>query len=182
MRWMIRLAALGCFVFLVLQFVRPELMNPPVTAEIQAPPEVKAILKNSCYSCHSNETTLPWFDQVVPAYWLVHHDVNEAREHLNFSEIGKLPPAVQRATLFEAITRLPWYRITRAEARLLDRFAGRIVSAFSDPLTLVELGCDMFIEVGPKRALTGMMRELAPGTAAVAVATPAAVSELSVSS
>src|SRR5450759_2499153 len=47
---------------------------------------------------------------------------------------------------------------------------------------LVGLGCDMFIEVGPKRALTGMMRELAPGTAAVAVATPAAVSELSVSS
>jgi [acyl-carrier-protein] S-malonyltransferase len=46
--------------------------------------------------------------------------------------------------------------------------------------SLVELGCDMFVEVGPKRALTGMMRELAPGAAAVAVATPAAVSELSV--
>jgi [acyl-carrier-protein] S-malonyltransferase len=48
--------------------------------------------------------------------------------------------------------------------------------------SLVGLGCEMFIEVGPKRALTGMMRELAPGAAAVAVATPAAVSELSVSS
>jgi [acyl-carrier-protein] S-malonyltransferase len=48
--------------------------------------------------------------------------------------------------------------------------------------SLVELGCDMFVEVGPKRALTGMMRELAPGAAAVAVATPAAVSELSVPS
>jgi [acyl-carrier-protein] S-malonyltransferase len=48
--------------------------------------------------------------------------------------------------------------------------------------SLVGLGCEMFIEVGPKRALTGMMRELAPGAAAVAVATPGAVSELSVSS
>jgi [acyl-carrier-protein] S-malonyltransferase len=48
--------------------------------------------------------------------------------------------------------------------------------------SLVELGCDMFVEVGPKRALTGMMRELAPGAAAVAVATPAAVSELSIAS
>src|SRR5487761_1878299 len=48
--------------------------------------------------------------------------------------------------------------------------------------SLVDLGCDMFIEVGPKRALTGMMRELAPGVAAVAVATPAAVTELSVAS
>jgi [acyl-carrier-protein] S-malonyltransferase len=44
--------------------------------------------------------------------------------------------------------------------------------------TLVEMGCTSFIEVGPKRALTGMMRELAPGKAAVAVGTPSAVEEL----
>ena len=43
---------------------------------------------------------------------------------------------------------------------------------------LVEVGCDTFIEVGPKRALTGMMRELAPGKLAVAVGTPAASAEL----
>jgi [acyl-carrier-protein] S-malonyltransferase len=36
---------------------------------------------------------------------------------------------------------------------------------------LVENGCDVFIEVGPKRALTGMMRELAPGKTALAVGT-----------
>jgi [acyl-carrier-protein] S-malonyltransferase len=44
--------------------------------------------------------------------------------------------------------------------------------------TLVEMGCTSFIEVGPKRALTGMMRELAPGKTAVAVGTPSAVEEL----
>lgn len=48
--------------------------------------------------------------------------------------------------------------------------------------SLVDLGCDMFVEVGPKRALTGMMRELAPAAAALAVATPAAVTELSIAS
>jgi [acyl-carrier-protein] S-malonyltransferase len=46
---------------------------------------------------------------------------------------------------------------------------------------LVELGFDTFIEVGPKRALTGMMRELAPGATAVAVGTPAACAELVIS-
>ncbi|HEV2415678.1 MAG TPA: ACP S-malonyltransferase [Candidatus Dormibacteraeota bacterium] len=46
--------------------------------------------------------------------------------------------------------------------------------------SLVELGCDTFIEVGPKRALTGMMRELTPGKTAVAVATPTAVAELAI--
>jgi len=45
--------------------------------------------------------------------------------------------------------------------------------------SLVEMGCDTFLEVGPRRALTGMMRELAPGKTAQAVGTPAAVQELS---
>lgn len=44
--------------------------------------------------------------------------------------------------------------------------------------SLVEMGCDTFIEVGPKRALTGMMRELAPDCLAVAAGTPAAIREL----
>ena len=42
---------------------------------------------------------------------------------------------------------------------------------------LLDAGCDTFVEVGPKRALTGMMKELAPGRKAVGVATPAAISE-----
>ena len=45
---------------------------------------------------------------------------------------------------------------------------------------LVGLGCDTFLEVGPKRALTGMMRELAPQTKAGAVGTPTAVQEVAV--
>lgn len=43
--------------------------------------------------------------------------------------------------LFEAISRLPWYRITRAEGRLLSRWAAQVVAPLTDPLTLVELGC-----------------------------------------
>ena len=43
---------------------------------------------------------------------------------------------------------------------------------------LIELGCDTFLEVGPKRALTGMMRELAFGKTALAVGSPSAVQEV----
>jgi hypothetical protein len=59
------LPALGIalMIFVGLQFMRPKLSDPPVTAEIVAPPEVKAIFKHSCYSCHSNEIKLPWFDR-----------------------------------------------------------------------------------------------------------------------
>jgi [acyl-carrier-protein] S-malonyltransferase len=48
--------------------------------------------------------------------------------------------------------------------------------------SLVEMGCDTFVEVGPKRALTGMMRELAPGRTALAAGTPQAVAELAIPS
>ena len=103
----LRWTAGGLFVaFLAIQFIRPQLTNPPVTAELQTSPEVKEILKTSCYSCHSNETKLPWFDQIAPAYWIVVKDVNDGRKQLNFSEIGRLPAAQQRGILFEAVSNI----------------------------------------------------------------------------
>jgi len=45
------------------------------------------------------------------------------------------------SSLFEAICRLPWYRITRAENRLLSSHGREIVAALgSEPSTIVELG------------------------------------------
>ncbi len=113
--------------FLGMQFLRPELTNPPVKADLQAPPEVKQILRNSCYNCHSNETRLPWYDKVVPAYWIVTSDVTTARQHLNFSELGSLPPAAQKAKLYEAVNQiqlgampLPAYTKVHPEATVTE--------------------------------------------------------------
>jgi hypothetical protein len=117
-RTILRILIVIPVVFVGLQFVRPSLTNPPVTADLQAPAEVKQILRNSCYNCHSNETRVPWFDEIVPAYWLVASDVKEARSHLNFSTLGAAPPEKQRAILFEAVNQiqlgampLPSYRM-----------------------------------------------------------------------
>ena len=43
------------------------------------------------------------------------------------------------SALFEAICRLPWYEVTRAEQRLLERYAVAI-GALADPRLIVELG------------------------------------------
>ena len=102
----LRFCGIGLLLFAGLQFVRPELRNPPVSAEIQAPAEVKAIFKNSCYNCHSNETELAWFDRIVPAYWIVSRDVRRARAHLNFSEIGALSEEQQKLALFDAFNQI----------------------------------------------------------------------------
>ena len=101
-----RIVGFLAIIFVLLQLVRPKLPNSPVAAELQAPDDVKQILRTACYNCHSNETALSWFDYPVPAYWLVVHDVREGRKHLNFSEIGKLPLGQQRAALFESISQI----------------------------------------------------------------------------
>lgn len=105
-RPLVYIAAAFFIVAIGIQFVRPHLTNPPVTAEINAPPEVKAVLKNACYDCHSNETRLLWFDRIVPAYWIVADDVRKGRAHLNFSEIGALPAAQQAGALYESLNQM----------------------------------------------------------------------------
>ena len=93
----------GIFVFAALQVVRPGIPTKPATAEVQASPEVKSVLNKGCYSCHSDERRLSWFDQIVPGYWLVRHDILTAREHLNFSTLGSKAAAAQKAALYEAV-------------------------------------------------------------------------------
>jgi len=61
------------------------------------------------------------------------------------------------SALFEAICRLPWYPITRAETRLLAKAGRAIVAGLSDPTTIIELGCGS----GEKVALlAGYLRAL----------------------
>jgi len=80
-----------------MQLYRPERTNPvsdPALSfqEVEKPPaELTALLNRACMNCHSHQTAWPWYSNVAPASWLVASDVAEGREHLNFSEWGKLP-------------------------------------------------------------------------------------------
>src|ERR1700712_337643 len=99
-------AAILAVGFIAIQFIHPDIDNPPVTAEIKAPADVKAIIKRGCYDCHSNETNFRWFDKIAPVYWQVAGHVKEGREGLNFSTWGKMAPADQKAKLWEAINQI----------------------------------------------------------------------------
>ncbi|HEX4039925.1 MAG TPA: cytochrome P460 family protein [Acidobacteriaceae bacterium] len=98
-----KLVIAGVAALALLQFVHPGIPAKPATAELQAPPEVRHILENDCYSCHSDQRRLSWFDQVEPAYWLVRRDVLTAREHLDFSTLGSKPASARKAALYEAV-------------------------------------------------------------------------------
>jgi len=79
-------------IFLVAQFFRPE-KNEGTTEFVAAffddtnPPEdVKLILKQTCFDCHSNVTKYPWYYNITPVnYWMADH-VSHAKKDLNFSE------------------------------------------------------------------------------------------------
>ncbi|HET6446256.1 MAG TPA: heme-binding domain-containing protein [candidate division Zixibacteria bacterium] len=62
--------------------------NPPVQSEPNwDSPETRILAQAACFDCHSNETDWgSWYESVAPASWLVQRDVEEGREHLNFSE------------------------------------------------------------------------------------------------
>ena len=84
---MLRIIIIVIIVILIgIQFVPVSKTNPPVTGEIKAPNDVMQILRTSCYDCHSNEVNWPWYSNVAPMSWLVAYDVDEAREHMNFSK------------------------------------------------------------------------------------------------
>jgi len=99
--------------------------NPPVTSEPNwDSPQTRELAQRACFDCHSNETVWPWYSNVAPVSWLVQHDTEEGRDHLNFSiwnnggqgrepeeametiANGEMPPGV--------------YLITHPEARLTD--------------------------------------------------------------
>lgn len=61
--------------------------NPPVTAEpTWDSAQTRDLAVRACFDCHSNESTWPWYSNVAPMSWLVQRDVDEGRQHLNFSE------------------------------------------------------------------------------------------------
>ena len=83
---------IGVVAFAGMQVAPVDRSNPPVTIDGAAPAEVKAVLRQSCYDCHSNETNWPWYSYIAPVSWLVAKDVREGREHLNFSTWDRYGP------------------------------------------------------------------------------------------
>jgi hypothetical protein len=116
---------------IVLGALWPERENPPVSdagrieATTPVPPDVLATLNRACTDCHSHETRWPWYSHVAPASWLIAHDVEEGREHLNMSEwarYGNEDKALRLGEICKELRSdampLPRYRRLHPEARL----------------------------------------------------------------
>jgi hypothetical protein len=88
-KWLVRIGIVLIVVLIVIQFVPIERTNPPVESDVPEPAELKAVLRRSCYGCHSNETRWPWYARVAPISFLIANDVKEGRRQVNFSIWGQ---------------------------------------------------------------------------------------------
>ena len=120
----------------VAQGVRFPQTNPPVRGDLVAPLAVKDVLRGACYDCHSNETQWPWYSNVAPLSWLVHHEVEEGRKRLNFSDWAEYASDPETASQKLAqISKFvasgdmaPWYyRMLRRCARLSAAQRDRVI-------------------------------------------------------
>ena len=87
-------------IFVVLQLFNPERTNPAVINDFltttKPPATIAATIRASCYDCHSDETIWPFYSRVAPISWLVAHDVNEGRDHLDFSDWPTEPEIIAK--------------------------------------------------------------------------------------
>ncbi len=80
------------FVLVISQFLRPvknqgsydSITTFEATAEVSN--EVKTILQNKCYDCHTNSTRYPWYMEVSPITHWMSYKIDEGKEHFNISE------------------------------------------------------------------------------------------------
>lgn len=77
-------------IIVVLQLVPVNQINPPVIQTAEFSSEVRDILVESCFDCHSNETVWPWYSRIAPGSFLITRDVIEGRKHLNFSNFSDM--------------------------------------------------------------------------------------------
>lgn len=94
---------LGLAVILIgIQFFQPlrnqsdEVTASHIERVYNVPQNVKAILTQSCYDCHSNNTRYPWYSRIQPGAWYMARHIKKGKEELDFSTFGEYSARKQR--------------------------------------------------------------------------------------
>lgn len=127
--------------FVIAQFFGPEKNDgdlatvTPFLNETNPPDNVKQILKESCFDCHSNHSRYPWYNNITPVnYWLADH-IKHGKDHFNMSEWTE--NSIKRKDhkfeeLIEMVEKkdmpLPSYTWTHTEAKLSDEQIASIIA------------------------------------------------------
>ncbi len=80
----------------VIQFFHPdkntdestEAETNDISKVLNMPDNVQGILQTSCYDCHSNNTSYPWYAELQPVAWWLNNHIKEGKGELNFNEFS----------------------------------------------------------------------------------------------
>ena len=92
-------------VFIIIQFIQPgrnkseQVPGTDITKLYNVPGDVRHILVNACYDCHSNNTRYPWYTYIQPVGWMLAKHIRDGNADLNFSEFGKYTKRRQMSKL-----------------------------------------------------------------------------------
>jgi len=149
--------ALALLVILIaMQFYRPEKNiaeeghDLVFITETQPQQEVKTLLKQTCYDCHSNSTVYPWYNNIAPvSYWLADH-VDDGKKHLNFSDWESYSAKKKDHKLEEVIEMveelempLNEYTWTHEEARLTEEQRQEVIAWAKKTRELYEVSLEL---------------------------------------
>ena len=91
----------------------------------KVPANVAAILKVSCYDCHSNNSRYPWYSELQPGAWFMAQHIKKGRDELNFDEFNNYSKRRKKAKIKSIISQiekdempLKSYRMMHGNARL----------------------------------------------------------------
>ena len=127
-------------ILVIAQFFGPEKNQGKIASldafisETHPSEDVKMILKETCFDCHSDVTRYPWYNTITPVnYWLNGH-VEHGKEELNFSKWSSYSLKRKDHKLEEVIEKvekkempLPSYTWTHNEAKLTDAQINAVV-------------------------------------------------------
>ena len=111
--------------------------NPPINGEpAWDAPETRALARQACFDCHSNETTWPAYASIAPVSWLVQRDVDEGRAALNFSEWTRPQKEAKEAAKEMREGEMPpaAYKVIHAHARLSAADRDRLAQGLTQSL------------------------------------------------
>lgn len=99
-------------VFLVIQLIPVErnISRVPAGQSFErtqkVPANVAAILKVSCYDCHSNNTRYPWYSELQPGAWFMARHITKGKEELNFDEFNNYSKRRKKAKIKSIISQI----------------------------------------------------------------------------
>ena len=121
---------IGLIIFLLMQLyqtARNESFEQDITANFtkvyNVPKNVEAIVRTSCYDCHSNNTNYPWYSNVQPVGFFMEHHIKEAKEDLNFDEWGKYSKRKQENKLDRIVKQIKSDEMPLASYTLIHKNA-----------------------------------------------------------